>query len=290
MRAMRQPARLGHLQSNGLAAARHLGIVGGFMSQDSAVSAAQQQFGVGKVLSTTFQIFGSNLVPFLAIGLVLQIPALILEQLFDPASMVNVASPGDTDWGYYFRYIGLALVVGGIVNGLLTATLIYGSFQYLRGQKATLGECLAKGISALVPVAIAALGYSILAALGWILLIIPGVMIMVTYWLYAPVIVVEKQSIGQAFSRSADLTRGKRWSIFGLSLIYWVVAYLASLIIGLIFGAAGGTSSPIAVTIFSYAVNALLAAFLAVATSVTYYYLRADKEGLDIDDIAKLFD
>lgn len=259
------------------------------MSQD-AVAASEPQFTVGRVLTTTIQIFGSNLVPFLAIGLAMQIPELGLVYVFDPESMINVASPGETDWGHYFRYLGLALVVGSIVNGLLTATLIYGSFQYLRGHKATLGECLAKGISVLVPIAIAALGYSILMALGWMLLIIPGIIITVTYWLYAPAIVVEKQSIGKAFSRSADLTRGKRWSIFGLLFIYGIMTYVASLIIGLIFGAAGGPSSPIAVTILSYTVNSLLAAFLAVATSVAYYYLRADKEGLEIDDIAKLFD
>jgi hypothetical protein len=38
------------------------------------------------------------------------------------------------------------------------------------------------------------------------------------------------------------------------------------------------------------AVSVVITAYASVLTSVGYYYLRAEKEGVLIDDIAKVFD
>ncbi len=52
----------------------------------------------------------------------------------------------------------------------------------------------------------------------------------------------------------------------------------------------GDLASVETVVIVSYALNAVIRAFFSVSNAVTYYYLRADSEGVDIEDIAKLFD
>ena len=49
-------------------------------------------------------------------------------------------------------------------------------------------------------------------------------------------------------------------------------------------------SAGIALLVLAYVWQALITAFSAVMTAVSYYYLRVDKEGVAIDEIAAVFD
>ena len=46
----------------------------------------------------------------------------------------------------------------------------------------------------------------------------------------------------------------------------------------------------LAASIINYVFNALLTAFTSVLVAVGYYYLRAEKEGIDANEIARIFD
>ena len=46
----------------------------------------------------------------------------------------------------------------------------------------------------------------------------------------------------------------------------------------------------IVLPVLAYVWQALFTAFSAVMTAVSYYYLRVDKEGVAIDEIAAVFD
>ena len=69
---------------------------------------------------------------------------------------------------------------------------------------------------------------------------------------------MESGAFGAGFKRAADLSRGRRWGILGL-LLY------------------------IPLGAFTSAIGAILPA-------VVYYLLRAEKEGVGIDEIAGVFD
>ena len=58
--------------------------------------------------------------------------------------------------------------------------------------------------------------YSLAVYGGMILLLVPGVMIGLAWSIGAPALAVERLSPLPALSRSADLTRGNRWRLFGL--------------------------------------------------------------------------
>jgi hypothetical protein len=50
-------------------------------------------------------------------------------------------------------------------------------------------------------------------ALGLVLLVVPGLMLFARYVLAAPVLKIERLSIGAAFRRSSELSRGHRWFV-----------------------------------------------------------------------------
>jgi hypothetical protein len=118
------------------------------------------------------------------------------------------------------------------------------------------------------------------------LLLVPGVILLVMWWVFVPAIVIEGAGITGCFGRSRELTRGRRWSVFGLILIAyvgnWAVEKLTQLVAP-VLGLAGST-------ILSVIVSLATLAFFGVMTSVGYFYLRAEKEGIAIGDMAAVFD
>ena len=96
-------------------------------------------------------------------------------------------------------------------------------------------------------------------------------------------------------SRSAELTKGNRWPVFGVVVVLWLIQFLAVLGIGALVGVSifANQSSPeepvfavIIVTLF----QALTAGILAVGSAVVYHGLRIIKEGEDMNQIAAVFD
>src|SRR5205823_4331074 len=181
--------------------------------------------------------------------------------------------------------VGIFLVFV-IAANLLTAAVSYGVFQDLRGQRAGFGGCLARGVASILPVMVASLLFSLLVGLASLLLVVPGVTVWLTCWLYIPVIVVEKRGIAESLKRSAFLTRGRRWRMFGLWLVVIIASQLSTTVLEKVSTAVIGDWGAVIVYVWYSATTA----FTAVMTAVSYYYLRADKEGIAIDDIAAVFD
>jgi uncharacterized membrane protein len=99
--------------------------------------------------------------------------------------------------------------------------------------------------------------------------------------------VVERRGPFAAMGRSNQLTKGHRWKIFGLLILLILVSVLAALLIGLIL-------TPLGSTILTFIVNvvwsAIWGAYYATAVAVSYHDLRVAKEGVDIEQIASVFD
>jgi hypothetical protein len=98
--------------------------------------------------------------------------------------------------------------------------------------------------------------------------------------------VVERTGAWASMRRSRELTKGHRWKVFGIVLLL-IVLSLVNPLLQLVLTAAGGeTLATIGVAIWT----AIGSAFSSVIIAVTYYELRAAKEGIDIEQIASVFD
>jgi hypothetical protein len=258
------------------------------MTDQTLSAPSAPQFTIGHAVSTSFAVLLRNIVPFIIIAAIIAIPYIIIARLLapDPAVVQAAAQQGQLPPGFLTALlIPMAVLVA--TSSLTSAALVYGTFQDLRGQKATIGDSLSRGLAAMLPVLVAAIIYGILYLIGVMLLVVPGIIVVVALWVYVPAIVVEKKGIGAAFTRSRELTKGRRWSILGLLLIVGisiaVLGWVAGLILGLVFGPSGAQYG-------AWVIQIVVSAFSAVLVAVSYYYLRADKEGIAIGDIAKVFD
>ncbi len=115
------------------------------------------------------------------------------------------------------------------------------------------------------------------------------------FFVSLPVCIVEKRGVFASMGRSEDLTRGHRWRVFGIYLLLTVVLGIIGGIVQVVAGgiarpAVGAAGAITVATIINFVWNAMAGAFQAVVAVVTYHDLRVIKEGIDVEQIAAVFD
>jgi hypothetical protein len=108
-------------------------------------------------------------------------------------------------------------------------------------------------------------------AIGFILLIVPGLILLVIWSVVAPVMVLERPGVFDAFRRSRELVRGNGWNVFGVIVIVFVIVFVISIVAGL---AASGLGS-VGRALVQWAVNSAIAPVTALSASVLYFALRS---------------
>ena len=171
-------------------------------------------FSAGNVLGRGFSIFFKNIVPFMLLSFLVYSPIIVYTALID----TSYDNPDLVDTIYIWGIVVVVLAVP--LNMLVTATLVYGTFQELRGQRVSIGACVIRGIGRIFPALIVAVLVTICILAGFVALIIPGFIVMTMLWVAIPVAVVERPGLMPSLKRSADLTSGYRWPIFGIIVLF----------------------------------------------------------------------
>lgn len=257
------------------------------------------QIEIGYVISQTFATIGANFPVFLMLSVLFAgLPAVVvgyITQTFVWSAMMSSSDPTSYLGIAYVVQIGSWLVLM-IPTYVLIGALTHGSVVHLSGGKASLADCLGTGFGRSLP--LVALG--LLSALGigffFLLLIVPGIMAAVRWAVAAPALVVERTGIIESFKRSGELTRGSRWGIFGLFVVWAIASYVFELCISaaVSFGFASMNSFDMSaiwiftvITGISSAVTNMIA---AAGSAALYTELREIKDGATSTELAKVFD
>jgi hypothetical protein len=238
---------------------------------------ATADLSLGHIFGRAWDIFSANLLPFFIIAAVISLPNSLLLVGTDPA-----APPGP---GFGWRVFA-GVLFGLVLNMIAQAMILYIAFQYLRGQPASMGDAVQKGLARFLPILGVIILYSLGAGVGFLLLIIPGIILMIRWSVALPACVVEGLGPVASLGRSANLTKGYRWKIFGIFLLMWLASILVGSLIGLLSDPFGLTATFIA----NFVWNAVWAAYYNSVLVMTYHDLRVAKEGIDTDQIAAVFD
>lgn len=261
---------------------------------------ATDRFSIGNVLGTSFEILFRNIVPFGLIAIVFYgIPTTLIGLLANGDTSGDGPSPSGSEAA---DAVANAAVEGGamlvvIVVGILVftvfmvlyhfvaATFVWGTVQDLRGQRVSIGECLSWAFSVAVPVAMVALLVTLAVGIGMMLLIIPGIILMVMFYVAMPVAVIERPGITASLGRSAELTSGYRWNLFWMLVILIII----NMVVGGVWQFVQPMTSFMAMPV-SMIIDAFFTALYAVTSAVTYVTLRGLKDGMEVDQIAAVFD
>jgi len=144
-------------------------------------------------------------------------------------------------------------------NFLVVPALFYALLKVTQpGTAPSLNEAYRWSLSKLPKLALASVLSWVITGLGFLFLIIPGIILSLTFALVYPIAVFEKGSASDALRRSAQLTRGHRWNIF-----------LACFVIGLLVGVVNmGTGGVLGILILNGITFWPLEAALAIVTDI----------------------
>jgi hypothetical protein len=248
---------------------------------------AEGDFRVGQVFSRAWSVFSGNFATFVLVTGIAGLPSLLIQQ----------AAP-DT-LGNTYADVGMAVFAAIVMLGFWTlsqAIVLYGAFQVMRGRPIDLAGAARIGSRRAFSVVGLAIAVPVLCFLGTLLFVVPGVILYLVWFVATPVCVVERLGVFRSMGRSAELTTGCCWRIFGLQLVILIAAAIIGSIVSAaapaILGAAGASASldttlgQIASQIWS----AIWTAFNAIVIAVTYHDLRVAKEGVDTEQIAAVFE
>lgn len=206
----------------------------------------------------------------------------------------------------------IAFVVAGLVLLLLvmvlqpigTAAMLHIVMEEYAGRRASLGAAFRFALTRFIPLFFASLLLGLLLFVGMLACCIPGCFVIAVYSLVTQVVVLERAGVGEAFSRSADLTRGYRWRVFGVIILLTVANSMVQGVVGQVLGVVlppqqiipQNNGFKVETNHVNYVVNVivtqlvaiLFATYVAVCTTLLYLDLRIRKEGFDLELAAQL--
>ena len=179
-------------------------------------------------LNVTFEFIRQNFKGFIPAILYISVPLYIIGKIIISYYQnfifpKSVAEPDMTSFlgGMFGVFLPAYLFIG--LGYLFNASLVY-NYVSLYGERddprtITINEISDYAKKDIGNIFVAGLLVGIVASLGFLLLIIPGIYLGVTLSLITSVIILERKSVGDAFSRCFALIKEKWWSTFGLLFI-----------------------------------------------------------------------
>jgi hypothetical protein len=242
--------------------------------------------GIGQVIDSVFQLFRASFMSLLVFALI--------------GGLIGVVPIAYMLWSGAFAdpltAAGMALMPGYWISILCTVPLtliIYGAAiargeSVAQGRKISIGAALGRGLSCLLTMLVASILYGLCVAGGMVLLVIPGLILMMSLFMYQPAIILDDKGVVESLKYSHSLVWGNWWRTTAVFSIALIIIYVLFLLIGVAAGVLFimvGFDAVIAFIV--QAVTTLLAGFLITPFFVSLYLevyrdLKMRKEGGDL--------
>jgi hypothetical protein len=266
------------------------------MTADAAsfTSSSDERFQIGEVISKTFVALRKRL-PFLLLlaAICVFVPAVIsgvINYKFN-AAMGTINFPWDAfsyhvnpagliNWNWFLSFL---LVVSG--NLFLEAAVVGTVVSDFEDRSAPLLLSAWRHILPLFGIFVSVYVFCVISG---VLLIIPAIILLLMFSVAGPVRVAEGRGVFGSIQRSRELTRGFRWKILLLVILYYVGVAVVDAIVGAVKMLIHVPNEIWAISV-GPAIGAMLILVGTVGLAVTYAGLRSAKEGGSASDVAAAF-
>ena len=256
----------------------------------------RNRFRMSNAVTRAWEIMSANFVLFFGIALLIALPMAIWQLSYGDEYMLKMQAiqagvikgkdAQEIIFGYFrsFGLLGLLMMVLALVG---YGVCCLAAFQHLCGERRPLSDNLGQALKRFFPlVGVGVLGYLGFIA-GWILLIVPGIMLAVRWGLCGQVCVIEKTGPIASLKRSAQLTDGSRWPLFGFGILVVLASSFVSMLLSFpITWIAGRTVGLVA----SVLMQGAIAGYVYCLSVTVYQELRNAKEGTATPAVVAVFE
>lgn len=187
----------------------------------------------------------------------------------------------------------LPMLLGLVLAPVPNAASIVAISDNFTGRKTPIGTCFGiafRRLAALIGIGIVT---SILIGFGFILLIIPGLYFLTKYYVSTQVCLLENEGVGGSLGRSADLTKGSRMEILGVSIVIGLIGYAVAIPLALWDVAvqeSGGANSALISILINMGSNVVFSLLFACVAVAIYFNQRVKKDSFDLEALTSLVD
>jgi len=220
----------------------------------------------------------------------------MLLLVFPPNLLINLASTyvdqqATQDGAFDFESFG-AISIGLFVAGILVATsfgilaqgsLCYGVAQRYLGNPVTAGESLGYALERFGSLILASILITLGTMIGLIFFILPGIYLMLAWFIAVPALMIENLSASAALSRSRALTKGHLGLIIALGFILFILATSVGI-------AAALVPIPYLQAVVTSIINTLFGGLNAIVVTVLYFSARCKHENFDLELLTQTLD
>ena len=259
-----------------------------------ATNAPKTPLGVGAIISDSFSILFGNFVKVAILGFIGAFLGFVVNTVFFG---FGVATGSSEDFNFdpntIFISSAVSTIINAVVYGFVTALLIQLAYDAKLGRRNTIGAYFSAALPAIFPIVVLTLVISILSVIGMIALIVGALWVYAVFYVTAPVAVIEKGGFG-SMGRSAALTKEYRWPIVGLFLVVVIISVILQMVGGFVVGGLGflatGVVGQVIAGVGLSIIVGLAYGFGGIAVALVYARLREIKEGVEVDQIATVFE
>ena len=239
---------------------------------------ATPRIDMGRVLARAFDFLGRHLGPIL-------LGALLVSGV--PALASNLVQDPDAGWSEGAVLIGAFVLFAWIGASLLQAAVTHAAIQDMGDRAPDWGGSFRLTLVSLLPLIAINVVVAIAVGVGTLLLVIPGLIALAAFSVAVPALVEERGGVWRSMGRSRDLTRGARFKIILLYIVFYVLTSLLGLL--LLFIVSQVPAVPFLPAIAEVTTGMVSGVLTAVVGASLYIELRTVKEGANFEHLGQVF-
>jgi Membrane domain of glycerophosphoryl diester phosphodiesterase len=228
-----------------------------------------------ELVDAAFQIMRAHYPQFILCSAIAYLPLLLVQLLLVSDPVRLVARPE----------LGMLFYVGAMLDyAIMSSVLVVCASQAYLGDPVDVGAAVRKALPRMPLVVVGAFVRYVGVIVGLLALFVGAFYVMARWFAVTPLLVLERRGLGQAFSRSSELSRGRKLHIIATFVLTWLIYLVLTvgvqlvvmfLVKNLIVQAVAGAL----LTILAYPV-------IAITEALLYFDARIKHEGFDIEMMA----
>jgi hypothetical protein len=229
---------------------------------------------VSEIVDASFALYRRDGAQYIAIMAVATLPQLLAQLIL---------RPGPTPTASTLLIGMISLLISALTYAVGTAAIMkFGSSAYL-GEPVDLGGAVAAVVPKLGSILLAGFLKAILYFIGFLVFFVGEFYVAARFFAVGAAIVLEDADAFGAFSRSSELSSGRKRHILNTMLLVWIIYGILSIGLSLMVGVAKSqVLSVVMMTAFTIAAYPVV----ALTNMVLYYDCRIRGEGFDIERMA----